>query len=234
MQPMPLTCRNNEHHTLPRSCGGSDNTFNVTKMDRERHAEFHDTFAGNRTPLTLTRLIALHSIGYRGVMLHPDQLEDLFAETTVPRWHRLYEDKAVANHWRPEMRAQRVRANSFAVAHAHEELDTVDEALGSLNNGSPLLWQRSTFLPSVLEFFDATAPSFAVQRMYAELSNGQLAWTKCLQADVREGVRSLFVHRKVPFDRGCKRDLRIVLSQQRDRLDRCISRWERDAELAAA
>lgn len=229
-QPPPKT---NEHHTLPRSNGGSDGTANIARLDLKRHAAYHERFASNHSPLSVTRLLALHSIGYGNFTMHPDRMDDLFEETTTRRWQRLYEDDALADNTVYGRRHLADVADAFVMEHAREERALIQRILRGMDNGAPLPWRTDAFLREALDFFQARSPIEAIRRLHTEESGNGLAWAKCLREDVRRDILSLLNERKLPFDRGCKHDLRTVLSLQRDRLTHCIDRWKKPMPHAA-
>lgn len=216
------------HHTLPRSRGGSDEKSNVTEMDRHRHGEYHYRIAANRDPLTVTRLIALHSIGYRNLTMDPESLDSLFEETTRGRWQRLYEDGALADNRHPQRAHLGERADYFARLHAGDELKIVERVLRCVDSGGHLPWQTSNFLPNTLNFFGAQSTTEAIRRLHTEKVQGQLAWVKALRGDVSADVLSLLGDKKISYDRGAKNDLRLTLSTQRNRLINCLNRWKKD------
>lgn len=217
--------RENLHHNMPTSRGGSDHDDNLSRVRVPRHDNFHD-WAFNRTPCALTRLIAMHGIGQGEETIDPEVLNTIFQITTMSNWNRLY----VAQTFHPvtlaASRKLAMKAAEYTRTHLLEEQLVLRNAIHAITNGGRINAQLSPFTSQALEFFKARNSAEAIHSMYTERYAEQLSWVKPMQEQTREDIVRTVRNGMVPYDQRHKSQLVRVLHKQQSYICRYLDEWD--------
>ena len=220
----------NQHHNIPGSRGGSDEEVNLSTVHVSRHNNFHRTWGANRIPCYLTRLMALHSIGYDGKTIDPESLNALFQITTMSDWHRIYVQEALASITTPKAGKITEKVARYSRTHLTEEHLYLQNALNALQNGGMLPSEDSHLLGPFLRFFNTTDPQEALRTLYTEKFDGHLSWVRPMQGDARQHILNVLSQPAVLYDERSKDDLIEVLQNQDGYISRHLSEWNALAE----
>jgi hypothetical protein len=222
----------NRHHGVPRSfLGSGEGTLNLTIVDAQEHADFHE-MAGHIPPDYFVRRAVLSMIDWKDSMerrLPSFIFFDLLDELTIKNWHSMYQPGTIRTQIKGDHEKE-----SFAKAsiHVHTYLCNEQYAVGDainavLRNGN-ISPERTGFREDITSFFDRDNPAEALRHyLLADNDKGDLKWVKPFDPGIRS--RLLSTLRQVKPEkpgRHYKRNVEDILETHRDRLVGCINQWQ--------
>ncbi len=176
-----------DHHNVPGSLGGSDESINLSRIEDGHHGDFHE-WASNHLPCQLTRLLAIHAIGTEKPV-EPDTLETVFQITTLKNWTKLYDRDAMHLVSEPTGLKHACKAAENNADHLLVELSDIRRTLQALTNGGVFPVKNSLVLPKALDFFGVETALDALRELHSEVDDeGNLAWVKPMQEVTRQSI----------------------------------------------
>lgn len=210
----------NRHHGLPRSLGGATHKSNITKLDPERHTDYHE-MAGHPPPCVFLRKLLFAAVTRDHPGVPPGALEDVLPVITRQDWRTLYVPEALriddgVTHRESKQYLGKV---SFHLAcHLEEERLAVMHRIGLLGIGKFLPRSEYAFGQESDLFFRTDDPVDKMRRFLLERNDqGELLWAKPMRDDVRREVMEVLrgVHPEKMTEEGQARMLRVLAKHHR-------------------
>lgn len=221
----------NLHHGVPRSFAGSYCEENLSILETDKHADFHQK-SGHLPPCFFQRKLILASIDWKnpaGASLPVSFIRDSLTQLMQHDWRTIYVPQSIRppnKYLHEEQYCARASVNLNNQLY-HEQFMTADDIDWLMQKRHPRPESRS-FRNNITQFFGETNPAEAMNRYLTDRTgNGDYKWTKPMQPMIRSQLRRIL--RNVtpePLKTKGRNMLLEYLELHRKQLRESVTVWE--------
>ncbi len=225
---MPID-ENDDHHGVPFSFTGSNESLNLSEIQKGIHNYFH-RMAGHSPPCFVGRKILIASTDWRSISGYGIPVEyyrDALGALMKDNWKHLYRTEAI----RPETSEERenfARGAIHLYMHLAQEKDFTEDARNARGGIVNVSSHRQKFLKNALSFFETKKPTEAIKRLMNQTNEkGEYRWTKPFAKGARRRINEFAPYTKLQtIRRDDKEELRELLAEHSRKISEVMRIWE--------